>query len=114
VAFFDHSYNRDLLPSPLITGSTISERQLANGSLIMLPNGSNTGTGSNNNTFSYSDLDGNTFTRQVNASNNSIIFDRQGGTLAPSQKLTPAHVPPSLADWGAARLLGGKQEIHSS
>jgi hypothetical protein len=28
-AFIDHSYERDLAPSPLILGSTIKERQLA-------------------------------------------------------------------------------------
>jgi len=112
VALFDHSYNRFLLLSPLVTGSTIAERQIANGSLITLPNGTRTGDGSNNNTFNYSDLDGNTFTRKVNAFNNSIILDQQGGSLAPVPSLTSVHVSPNLADFGAARLPGGRQEVH--
>ncbi|KAH9013029.1 hypothetical protein EDB85DRAFT_2158540 [Lactarius pseudohatsudake] len=35
------------------------------------------------NTFNYFDTEGNTYTRQVNASSNAITFDNQGGTLAP-------------------------------
>jgi len=107
ICFFDHSYNRDLLPSPLITGSTITERQLANGSF-----GTRIAIGSNNNTFSYSDLDGNTYTRNVNASNNTIVFDQQGGSLAPVQTKSSVPIPSNFAGW-AARLPGGKQEIHA-
>ncbi|KAF8514073.1 peptide N-acetyl-beta-D-glucosaminyl asparaginase amidase A-domain-containing protein [Gautieria morchelliformis] len=110
ICFFDHSYNRDLLPGPLIIGTTIAERQLANGSLISLPNGSATGEGSNNNTFSYSDLAGNTFTRSVNASRNVILLDQQGGSLSPVQSSTSTSA--QVEGW-AARLLGGKQDVFS-
>jgi len=111
VCFFDHSYDRVLLPSPLITGTTIQERQLANGSLITLPNGSSTGQGSNNNTFSYVDLGGNTFTRKVNTSSNVILLDQQGGNLSPVQTLRSVPLSPDNESW-AARQLGGKKEIH--
>ncbi|KAH9062603.1 peptide N-acetyl-beta-D-glucosaminyl asparaginase amidase A-domain-containing protein [Lactarius deliciosus] len=47
--------------------------------------GYNFGTnGTSSNTFSYTDTEGNTYTRQVNASNDVITFDNQGGTLAPT------------------------------
>lgn len=86
---------------------------LPDGSLISLPNGSNTGQGSNNNTFSYSDLAGNTYTRKVNASNNVILLDQQGGTLPPVQDSSvPKPVAQAAVGW-AARLLGGKHDIFS-
>lgn len=128
-AFFDHSYEQDLTPSPLITGTTIHSHQTAStyigskqaetitndhtdGSLLFLPNGTSTGTGMNNNTFSYSDLAGNTFTREVRAASNIITFDQQGGSLGPvSDSKGQSHVPdnsPVLFPW-AARLPGGKQ-----
>ncbi|KAF8582025.1 hypothetical protein K439DRAFT_1392175 [Ramaria rubella] len=110
--FFDHSYNRVLTPSPLITGFTIEERQIANGSLIFLPNGTDTGKGSNNNTFSYSDLAGNTYTRKVAAANNVITFDQQGGSLGPVSDVAGqssiSGSSPELFPW-AARAPGGKK-----
>jgi hypothetical protein len=42
----------------------------------------NTGNGTNNNDFSYSDSAGNTYNRRVNASLNNITFDEESGTLA--------------------------------
>ncbi|KIJ44379.1 hypothetical protein M422DRAFT_168409, partial [Sphaerobolus stellatus SS14] len=48
--------------------------------------------GSNNNTFSYVDLAGNTFTRKVNASANVILLDQQGGNLAPVKTATSTPV----------------------
>ncbi|KAH9981290.1 peptide N-acetyl-beta-D-glucosaminyl asparaginase amidase A-domain-containing protein [Lactifluus volemus] len=40
--------------------------------------------GTSNNVFSYNDTTGHTYTRQVDASDNVITFDYQGGNLAPS------------------------------
>ncbi|KAG7092461.1 hypothetical protein E1B28_008813 [Marasmius oreades] len=71
----DHSYDRDLLPTPFIPGSTIHSHQLA---------GTTSAGSSNNNTFSYLDTDGNSFERRVNASRNVITLDQQSGTLAPA------------------------------
>lgn len=77
----------------------------------MLPNGTNTGQGSNNNTFSYVDLAENTYTRKVNASSNVILLDEQGGSLPPVPDGTSVQAPqPTAAGW-AARLLGGKHHI---
>ena len=45
--------------------------------------GGNFGNGTNNNTFNYVDVKGNTYTRRVNAAYNVITFDQQSGTLAP-------------------------------
>jgi len=80
-AFFDHSYNRTLVPSPVILGSTIRERQLAGGYFVIANTG-NTGTGTSNNTFSYTDLAGNTYNREVKAALNKVTYDHQSGTLA--------------------------------
>ncbi|KAH9037484.1 peptide N-acetyl-beta-D-glucosaminyl asparaginase amidase A-domain-containing protein [Lactarius pseudohatsudake] len=75
-AQIDHTYSRVLLPAPFIMGTTIIEHQVAAGTVVSWD-------GTSNNTFSYNDTEGNTYTRQVNASSNVIVFDNQGGTLAP-------------------------------
>ncbi|KAH9015483.1 peptide N-acetyl-beta-D-glucosaminyl asparaginase amidase A-domain-containing protein [Lactarius hengduanensis] len=80
-AQIDHAYSRVLLPAPFIMGTTITEHQVAAGTV----QGPKIGwDGTSNNTFSYNDTEGNTYTRQVNASSNVIVFDNQGGTLASS------------------------------
>ncbi|KAH9047740.1 peptide N-acetyl-beta-D-glucosaminyl asparaginase amidase A-domain-containing protein [Lactarius hengduanensis] len=76
-AQIDHAYSRVLLPAPFIMGTTIMEHQVAAGTVVSWD-------GTSNNTFSYNDTEGNTYTRQVNASSNVIVFDNQGGTLAPN------------------------------
>lgn len=67
------------------------------------------GDSSNNNTFSYADLSGNTFTRSVNASNNVILLDQQGGTLAGvnhhGTKLSPEQL-----GW-VAKLPNGRNKV---
>ncbi|KAH9019710.1 peptide N-acetyl-beta-D-glucosaminyl asparaginase amidase A-domain-containing protein [Lactarius hengduanensis] len=75
-AQIDHAYSRVLLPAPFIMGTTIMEHQVAVGTVASW-------NGTSNNTFSYNDTEGNTYTRQVNASNSVIVFDNRGGTLAP-------------------------------
>ncbi|KAH9037494.1 peptide N-acetyl-beta-D-glucosaminyl asparaginase amidase A-domain-containing protein [Lactarius pseudohatsudake] len=75
-AQIDRAYSRVLLPAPFIVGTTIVEHQVAGGTVPSWD-------GTSNNTFSYNDTEGNTYTRQVNASSNVIVFDNQGGTLAP-------------------------------
>ncbi|KAH9945923.1 peptide N-acetyl-beta-D-glucosaminyl asparaginase amidase A-domain-containing protein [Epithele typhae] len=80
---FDHSYDRKSDPAPFILGSTIQERQLASGFFKVASTG-NTGNGTNSNTFSYADDDGNTFSRKVSAVNNNITSDVQSGSLAPA------------------------------
>ncbi|KAH9178002.1 peptide N-acetyl-beta-D-glucosaminyl asparaginase amidase A-domain-containing protein [Lactarius sanguifluus] len=76
----DHAYNRVLLPAPFIMGTAIIEHQVAAGTVQARQKGWD---GTSNNTFYYIDTKGNTYTRQVNASSNVIVFDNQGGTLAP-------------------------------
>ena len=86
---------------------------VSDGSLLTFPNGTATGEGSNNNTFSYSDLAGNTFTRRVNASQNVILLDQQGGSLSAVQNGISTQGPhDNLAGW-AARLPGGRQNVNS-
>ncbi|KAI9432688.1 peptide N-acetyl-beta-D-glucosaminyl asparaginase amidase A-domain-containing protein [Lactarius indigo] len=76
----NHSYDRQLLPAPFIVGTTIVEQQVTGGTVV-----DHFGfNGTSSNTFNYVDTEGNTYTRQVNASNNAITFDNQGGNLAPS------------------------------
>jgi hypothetical protein len=42
----------------------------------------NFGTGTSNNTFTYTDTAQNTYDREVNAVMNNIVFDYEGGSLA--------------------------------
>jgi len=103
---FDHSYNRVLLPSPFILGSTIKERQIADGFFKVASTG-NTGNGTSNNTFSYVDLAGNTYTRRVNAALNNITLDEEGGSLATAQKPLRG-VPTDTVMFAEVRLPGGR------
>ncbi|KAF9264680.1 hypothetical protein L218DRAFT_1024885 [Marasmius fiardii PR-910] len=77
----DHSYDRDLLPNPLRLASTIHNRQIADG-FFQLATGGNFGNGTNNNTFSYVDSAGNTYSRRVNAAFNNITLNQESGSLA--------------------------------
>ncbi|KAF9464707.1 peptide N-acetyl-beta-D-glucosaminyl asparaginase amidase A-domain-containing protein [Collybia nuda] len=106
-AAFDHSYNRDLLPSPLITGSKISENQISSGFFNISPAG-NTGNGTNANTFEYIDADGNTYGRKVTALLNNITFDVQSGNLAPVTVRQSTSVDQGLFEGSHARLPGGR------
>jgi len=83
----DHLYDRVLLPSPLRVASTINNHQTTNG-FFQVDSGGNFGNGTNNNTFMYSDAEGNTYTRRVNVANTSfndtitVFFDDISGSLA--------------------------------
>ncbi|THH19304.1 hypothetical protein EW146_g1835 [Bondarzewia mesenterica] len=114
-ATFDHSYERTLLPSPFILGSTIHERQLAiihrlppGGAFHFASTGNSGSNGTSNNTFNYVDTAGNTYDRQVDAFANNITFDHQGGSLAPvSAVREPISIPLSQTVT-KARLPGGR------
>ncbi|KAJ6596897.1 peptide N-acetyl-beta-D-glucosaminyl asparaginase amidase A-domain-containing protein [Mycena vulgaris] len=121
---FDHSYDRVLLPSPFILGSTIKERQVAGGFFMTASTG-NSGNGTSNNThvletchaikahtrvprFSYIDLHGNTFNRRVDAAFNNITLDEQSGSLSkPLKKAGPASTHNS-GSFAGARLPPGR------
>ncbi|KAG7092458.1 hypothetical protein E1B28_008812 [Marasmius oreades] len=79
--FIDHSYDRDLLPNPLRLASSIHNRQTADG-FFQLATGGNFGNGTNNNTFSYIDSAGNTYSRRVDAAFNNITLNEESGSLA--------------------------------
>ncbi|KZV93378.1 hypothetical protein EXIGLDRAFT_717351 [Exidia glandulosa HHB12029] len=81
---FDHTYTRSLLPNPLTYTTNINSYQHANGSIWALPTGGRTGNGTNINSFKYLDLHGNSYTRDVAVTNNTISYDRVGGSLAGS------------------------------
>ncbi|KAF8798027.1 hypothetical protein BYT27DRAFT_7343797 [Phlegmacium glaucopus] len=105
-ALFDHSYNRDLLPLPVMVRSNIQERQVASGFFLVSPNG-NTGNGTSNNALDYFDQAGNTYHRVVDAALNKITTDKQSGSLAPTGP--PIVLPPFIEFAGVARLPGGRQ-----
>jgi len=105
---FDHSYNRDLLSFPAVVRSKIAERQTASGFFLVSPNG-NTGNGTNNNVFSYSDLAGNTYSRTVNAALNNITLDKQSGSLAPASAPHQGPLQPFTGFSGNARLPSGRR-----
>ena len=77
--------------------------------MVLSPNG-NTGNGTSNNTFAYSDQAGNTFNRVVDAAFDVIISDHQSGTLAPApaSEVSQSMVS-SLNGFAVARLPGGRQ-----
>lgn len=121
---FDHSYNRQVLPAPFILGLTIAERQqtgmfvtasqsgecltgCAAGYFTITTTG-NAGNGTSNNTFAYTDTQGNTFDRGVDAAYDVIIYDQQSGSLATSS-LPPISNTTNIQNVPAARLPGGKQ-----
>ncbi|KAI0339470.1 hypothetical protein BDW22DRAFT_598444 [Trametopsis cervina] len=106
---FDHSYDRTLLPSPLVPQSTITEHQLATGFFQETSSG-NFGNGTNTNTFSYADAKGNTYRRQVSAVNTTITSDTQSGSLAPFPATSHAVVPQAQAKFSAPRLPGGRRK----
>ncbi|KAH7107789.1 peptide N-acetyl-beta-D-glucosaminyl asparaginase amidase A-domain-containing protein [Auriculariales sp. MPI-PUGE-AT-0066] len=78
---FEHTYTRALLPFPYAPETNTDAYQRANGSRWTLPSGSRTGNGTNTNSFKYFDLRGNTYTRDVSVTNNTITYDRVGGTM---------------------------------
>ncbi|KAG5651591.1 hypothetical protein H0H81_008112 [Sphagnurus paluster] len=106
----DHSYDRVVLPNPLIVGSTTKSNQITDG-FFQLATGGNFGNGTSNNTFAYADLVGNTYTRQVKAALNVITFDHEGGSMAHTGRTTEGFRGISevinFVQWGA-RLPGGK------
>ncbi|KAG1756769.1 peptide N-acetyl-beta-D-glucosaminyl asparaginase amidase A-domain-containing protein [Suillus paluster] len=103
---FDHSYNRQVVPAPFILGSVISERQQTAGYFTISTTG-NTGNGTSNNTFSYVDLKGNTYTRDVDAAYDVITYDQQSGSLA-TTALPTFPWPSNSQSILRARLPGGK------
>ncbi|KAJ7685189.1 peptide N-acetyl-beta-D-glucosaminyl asparaginase amidase A-domain-containing protein [Mycena polygramma] len=103
---FDHSYDRVLLPSPFILGSTIKERQVAGGFFKIASTG-NSGNGTSNNTFSYIDLAGNTFNRQVDAAFNNITLDVQSGSLSQGSKQQTSSTQ-NTGTFAGARLPPGR------
>ncbi|KAJ3779303.1 peptide N-acetyl-beta-D-glucosaminyl asparaginase amidase A-domain-containing protein [Lentinula raphanica] len=107
-AVFDHSYNRNLLPAPFILGSTIQERQIAGG-FFEESSAGNTGNGTSNNTFSYVDTAGNTFSRTVRAALNNITFDVVSGSLANSEEgVVSQTFPFQQTKFAGVRMPGGR------
>ncbi|KAF9227924.1 hypothetical protein BS17DRAFT_726591 [Gyrodon lividus] len=104
---FDHSYNRQVVPAPFILGSTISERQQTAGYLNISVAG-NTGNGTSNNTFTYTDTKGSTYYRDVDVAYNEITHDQQGGSLGTTSPPPSFSFAPNAQNVPAARLPGGK------
>lgn len=64
----------------------------------------NTGNGTSNNTLTYIDLAGNTYDREVNALNDNITSDHQGGSLAGAPFLFPTFSKATSTLSGMARM----------
>ncbi|OJA19047.1 hypothetical protein AZE42_06312 [Rhizopogon vesiculosus] len=96
-----------VVPAPFILGSVINERQQTAGYFTISATG-NGGNGTSNNTLTYVDLKGNTYTRDVDAAYDVITYDMQSGSLADTTlPIFPwVSQPQSMP---AARLPGGKQ-----
>ncbi|KAF8212233.1 peptide N-acetyl-beta-D-glucosaminyl asparaginase amidase A-domain-containing protein [Mycena galopus ATCC 62051] len=106
---FDHSYDRQLLPSPFILGSTIQERQVAGGFFEEASTG-NTGNGTSNNTFTYTDTAGNTFNQRVDAAFNVITLNEVSGSLSEPAK-QPASSTKNAGTFAEARLPPGRGKL---
>ncbi|KAI5900391.1 uncharacterized protein SCHCODRAFT_02607781, partial [Schizophyllum commune H4-8] len=106
----DHSYNRAGALHPFILETTI-ESQQSSDSFFQTSSSGNYGNASTNNTFSYSDVAGNTYTRRVNVASNQIIFDEEGGSLAGKEVRPDALTVQGDAgfDFAGARKLGGEK-----
>ncbi|KAL1660310.1 peptide N-acetyl-beta-D-glucosaminyl asparaginase amidase A-domain-containing protein [Schizophyllum commune] len=106
----DHSYNRAGALHPFVLETNI-ESQQSSDSFFQTSSSGNYGNASTNNTFSYSDVAGNTYTRSVNVANNQIIFDEEGGSLAGSAAKPDALTVQEnvVFDFAGARKLGGGQ-----
>ncbi|KIY70925.1 hypothetical protein CYLTODRAFT_346938 [Cylindrobasidium torrendii FP15055 ss-10] len=77
----NHTYDRALLPSPLQIENKIHNEQGVVG-FFEIRTGGNLGNGTSNNSFTYGDVLGNTYSRTVNAALNNITFDEESGSLA--------------------------------
>ncbi|KAF7789510.1 hypothetical protein EIP86_000456 [Pleurotus ostreatoroseus] len=128
----DHSYDRTVHPAPFILGSTIQERQIAGKVYKSIPvmrprsaslggffeetaNG-NFGNGTSNDTFSYVDTKGNSFTREISSINSAVVSDKQGGTLAavspqPAVGVVEAQAPLISVDAAKPRLHGTRFSV---
>ncbi|KAL1762199.1 peptide N-acetyl-beta-D-glucosaminyl asparaginase amidase A-domain-containing protein [Schizophyllum commune] len=106
----DHSYNRAGALHPFVLETTIASQQSSN-SFFQTSSSGNYGNASTNNTFSYSDVAGNTYTRRVNVANNQITLDEEGGSLAEYEARPDALTIQEdvVFDFAGARKLGGKK-----
>ncbi|KAG9318485.1 peptide N-acetyl-beta-D-glucosaminyl asparaginase amidase A-domain-containing protein [Chiua virens] len=68
----------------------------------------NSGNGTSNNTFAYTDTHGNTYNRDVDAAYNVIVYDQQSGSLA-TNTLPPSALEASTAQNIPVRMPGGRQ-----
>ena len=80
---FDYKYNRQYLPSPWEVYTDIQSAQRAYGTNIRFPapGYKRTANGTSLNQFSYVDAKSNSYYRKVDAVNDTIIKDQQGGSL---------------------------------
>ncbi|KAF9053698.1 hypothetical protein BDZ89DRAFT_1004690 [Hymenopellis radicata] len=108
----NHSYDRVLQANPLVLGTTIHNVQNTDG-FFQLRAGGNFGNGTNNNTFSYVDTAGNTFSRRVNAALNVITLDEESGTLVPAsaQKNSATMAGETVVSADQVRLPGKGSEV---
>lgn len=79
------------------------------GAFFTLASTGNSGNGTSANTFTYIDVAGNTYDREVSSVNSNITSDHQGGTLAPKQAAHfPSFDPSKPLSVSKARLPGGR------
>ncbi|TFK46399.1 hypothetical protein OE88DRAFT_1638304 [Heliocybe sulcata] len=110
---FDHAYDRTVVPSPLITGSTIQNHQVA-GRRQDIRSCGGSALPYNNNTFSYTDLAGNTYQRQVNVVDRVVVLDQQSGSLAPASNVQHGAIIQSAADPFPARFPGSRRIVQQN
>jgi hypothetical protein len=114
-ADFDKQYNRQYLPSPWETYTEINSTQRAYGTYISnpAPGYESTANGTSINQFSYVDAKLNSYYRNVDAVNNTITKDQQGGSLTwdfwPLATGLPEMEPQQSQPLFPARGPGGRQ-----
>lgn len=76
---------------------------------MVLASSGNTGNGTNDNDFSYSDVAGNTYWRKVGVEYNVITHDTEGGSLA-HEKIPNQISMPHEDTQVVVRLPGGRHD----
>lgn len=85
-----------------------STDMISKGAFFAITEQGNYGNGTNNNTFNYVDPDGNTYWRNVGASDNNITYDSIGGSLSAKPFALPFSAPLQQGPMAKPRLPGGK------
>ncbi|KAG8929126.1 hypothetical protein FRC02_005963, partial [Tulasnella sp. 418] len=111
---FDLAFHRtELHPLHRTLSTVINSHRKSVGERILPPKGSAIHIAESDETFSYADVKGNTYTRHVKAAKGEVTYDREGGSLAKhsTSALNVNEPKSSHIEDGLARIHGGQTLI---